>query len=122
MQNKKEKENTTYEKPKTKEEIQNERLSNITTVSNSVEQLKITSSVKKQLDGEGKITQTEIELDKSRGISSEIKKEKLSEVEKKSGEITEDIAKRFSEIDKNLAENDEIKATKSEEDENVNVG
>lgn len=112
------------EGPKTEEEIQNERLANITELSTELSQAKTVSSVKTRVDGQARVLKAEIELDKMHAGSSAGAKEfiakkeaKLVGVERQSRKLASQIAKKLNDTTEKIAENakpqDVIKETES---------
>lgn len=96
--------------PKTKQEIENERLSNLINLSSGISQARTVRSVQTRIDGEANVLETEIELDKgrSRAGDSEGAKEliaekeaKLADLRQQSNELTaKDMGKAAEVIEK----------------------
>ena len=107
--------NNTYKKPepKTKEEVQAEKMSNILVASASVEHAEIISSVKASTDGEIGVLKSEIKTDG--GNVSQMKIDQLTELETKSGDLITDIAVKLNEA---TAESDDIVEVKPTESVN----
>ncbi|KTD85134.1 hypothetical protein [Paenibacillus etheri] len=85
------KENQTDE-PKTEQEIQNERLNTIVSVSQDVTQMEVVSSTHTKMRGEAKVLTKEIELDEARSThSATAKREQLSKIEDKISEMNETL-------------------------------
>lgn len=110
--------------PKTKQEIENERLANVMDMSQGLEKAEVTWSVKTRVDGEARVLKSEIALDKMYANGSEAstemisKKEmKLSELEQKSIELTSDIGEIVAETAEKAKEQNELAASKEKEEE-----
>lgn len=91
-----------YKKPKTEEEVQTERLHSMVSMSSSLDQAKVVSSVKTKVDGETKVLQIEIKLDASRRGASMSKYERLADLKNKSSDLSiqvgENLGKVYEEI------------------------
>ncbi|MEG0565368.1 MAG: hypothetical protein RR590_03990, partial [Hungatella sp.] len=91
--------------PKTEEEIQNERLANITSLSSDLEQAKVIRSVQTGIDGDARVLKSEIALDKSRSGSSPAaaefltKKEALlADMQHRSLDLASQISEKLSDV------------------------
>jgi len=109
------------DEPKTREELQNERLTDVVTLSGDVRNVDMLDSVKTKVDGRIKILESEISLDNGRRGAAAFKKEELSELKKKSAELASDIGSRMVDITEEIDENNEKTPNeKSGETENRN--
>ncbi|WP_339246546.1 hypothetical protein NST58_04910 [Paenibacillus sp. FSL R10-2796] len=80
------------DEPKTEQEIQNERLNTIVSVSQDVSQMEVVSSTHTKMRGEAKVLTKEIELDEARSThSATAKREQLSKIETKLSEMNETL-------------------------------
>lgn len=119
MQQKEDKEknekSSIYQKPKTKQEIQNERLADITNLSTGLDKAKVISSVKTSVDGNIGVLEAEIELAKIRGADEkqiEKMEAKLSDMQDQSNQLTADIHEKLTEtLDKIEESNDKLTET-----------
>lgn len=119
MQQKEDKEknekSSIYQKPKTKQEIQNERLADITNLSTGLDKAKVISSVKTSVDGNIGVLESEIELAKIRGADEkqiEKMEAKLSDMQDQSNQLTADIHEKLTEtLDKIEESNDKLTDT-----------
>lgn len=104
-----------YKKPKTKQEIQNERLADITNLSTGLDKAKVISSVKTSVDGNIGVLEAEIELAKIRGADEkqiEKMEVKLSDMQDQSNQLTADIHEKLTEtLDKIEESNDKLTET-----------
>ena len=104
--------------PKTREELQNERLTDVVTLSGNVRNADMLDSVKTKVDGRIKILESEISLDTGRQGASEFKKKELSDLKKKSSELASEIGLRMADIAEEIDENNK-KTPTEEEDQDV---
>ncbi len=100
--------------PKTREELENERLNDIVTLSGDVGNIDMLDSVKTKVDRRITTLESEISLDNGRMGAADFKKEELSRLKKKSAELASDIGLRMADIAEKIDENNE----KSSEEEN----
>ncbi len=112
FEKKEEKEND--DTPKTREELENERLNDIVTLSGDVGNIDMLDSVKTKVDRRITTLESEISLDNGRMGTADFKKEELSRLKKKSAELASDIGLRMADIAEKIDENNE----KSSEEEN----
>lgn len=124
--------------PKTKQEIENERLSNLVNLSSGISQARTVQSVQTRVDGEADVLKSEIELDKgqSRAGDSEGAKElivtkeaKLADLRDKSNELTAKAMEKAAEVIENptesiektdeSGEHTEVPPSEEEKDKNV---
>ena len=89
--------------PKTEEQLQNERLANMSGLATDIQYIKTIDTIKSKMNGDAGVLQSEIELDKDRlGSSAGAKKliakkeEKLSDMAQKSSKLMAEIADRLS--------------------------
>lgn len=100
-------------KPKTEEEIQNERLASISSLSDDLQQAKTVSSVKARVDSDSRILKSEIKLDKAYADLSEgalkakvaHKEAKLADMEQQSLRLTSKIADKLADISEEATNN-----------------
>ncbi len=119
LEKKEEKENSDKE-PKTREELQNEHMTDIVTLSGDVRNINMLDSVKTKVDNRIKILESEISLDNERQGAADFKKEELSELKKKSAELASDIGSRMVDIAEDIDENnEETPVENSEENDNT---
>ena len=100
--------------PKTREELENERLNDIVTLSGDVGNIDMLDSVNTKVDRRITTLESEISLDNGRMGAADFKKEELSQLKKKSAELASDIGLRMADIAEEIDENNE----KSSEEEN----
>ncbi len=103
------------EKPKTKQEVQNNIMSNLMDAAASVDRMEDVSAQKAGIDGDARVLKSEIELDKVRGASAEDlapKEDRLAQLQSRSQGLMQDIGEGLSETNEILAENTELSATK----------
>ena len=110
-------------KPKTKQDIQNDILANITAASTTLDRVETISSEKTKLDGDAGVLKSEIELDKARdttGSGAEMiakKEDLLAEMQSRSQGLLQDIGEGLNETNEILEENTELSTTKPAEDD-----
>ncbi len=110
-QTEKNNEQKTDKEPKTRKEILDKRMTDITVLSNDIENVETIDSAKTALDGRIKVLKSELKLDRAHDAeSSDGKLEHLRELEKRSKKLDSEIGTQLIEI----AE-EEIKNTKPEE-------
>ncbi len=110
-------------KPKTKEEIQNQKLADIANLSNGLKQAETVEGVQSRVDGEARVSESEIELDRMHDPLGEVsaeKEKKLSELKEKSAELMAVVGKKVSETAENIKKNSEISIAEEEADEEAN--
>ena len=117
LEKKEDKENAD-DTPKTKEELQNERLTDVVTLSGDVRNVDMLDSVKTRLDGRIKILESEISLDNGRRGAADFKKEELSDLKQKSAKLASDIGSRMVDIAEEIDENNEKKPEEETADDN----
>lgn len=105
LEKKGEKEND--DAPKTREELENERLNDIVTLSGDVGNIDMLDSVKTKVDRRITTLESEISLDNGRMGAADFKKEELSQLKKKSAELASDIGLRMADIAEEIDENNE---------------
>lgn len=98
------------EEPKTKEEILTERMNAVTSMSTDAERIDSLDSIKTRVDGRVKVLESELALDEGRMGDTEYrgvlnyKREKITELKKKSLEISADMNSRMADLAKEVAE------------------
>lgn len=89
--------NTCNKRAKTRQEVENERLANITSMSAKLDSAGTIRSVKTQVDGAIGIKESEIELEKGRNGATEQMEAELSELQNRSNQLTAEIGDQFHE-------------------------
>lgn len=111
------------EEPMTREEFLNKRMNDVAVMSNDAQHVDLLDSVKTKVDGRIKVLESEISLDNGRAGdggtgASAFKKEELSELKKKSAELSADIGSRMVDIAEDVEEDREKRpVSDSAEDE-----
>lgn len=90
--------------PKTKEELLNERMNNVAAMSSDAEHIDTLDSVKSIVNGRIKVLESEIALDGGRAGASDFKKNTLSDLKKKSAEISANINSRMAALAEEVSE------------------
>lgn len=105
---------TESSRPKTEQEIQNEKLANITKLSTGLEKIEAVDSAKTRVDGDIGVLKSEIELDKmySSGTQGSMdmiakKEAQLAEKEAKSMTLTVEIGEQLVETSEKVKENND---------------
>lgn len=83
--------------PKTRQEVENERLADITKMSAGLEKVNAIHSVKRQVDGDIGVKESEIELEKSRGGDTTQMEVELSELQRHSNQLIAGIQEHLNE-------------------------
>lgn len=103
--------------PKTKQEAEKQKMADLTKLSVNAEQVDTIYSVKKSVEGEARVLESEIQLDKSRNVGKELienKEEKLTELQNQSEKLMRDIGKKLEEVQK---DSDDNKVDREEKEE-----
>lgn len=82
------------DKPKTKQEIEQERIFNFVDLSSGMSQTKMIRSSQTRIEGEARVMESEIKMDKGKTGDTEItakKEEKLVQLQRKAAELTSEI-------------------------------
>lgn len=117
--------------PKTEQEIQNEKMKNLMSLSSGLDKVSIMSSVKTRVDGSSRVLETEIELDKARAGSSPgsaesiaKKEEELAALQQQSRSLNVEIGKQLTDLNEQIQENNKPidKVEEPEKDENDATG
>ena len=110
--------------PKTEEELQQEKLNTMMTLSTSIENVKTVDRVRTQTQGESAVLKSEIELDKqnANGLEGaqkmiEKKEEQLDELEDKAQSLTAQVGQELSNVTEEVQE-----AAKTQTDDTVQTG
>ncbi len=104
MEKQQEKESEKDDQPKTKEELQYERMTDVVTLSGDAKHVNLIDSVKGSIDGRIKTLESEIEIDNGRGLESGLegasayKVEQLSELKQRSAKLESDLGFRMTDI------------------------
>jgi hypothetical protein len=93
-----------YEKPKTKEEIQNGHLNDLTALTNGTDHAEVLTSVKNKIDGQKKVWSAEVH---SMNGSTASKLEKISQLESRSKKLSSEIAQKLGESLDTIAKRNE---------------
>jgi cellobiose-specific phosphotransferase system component IIA len=106
-----------YKKPKTEDGAETERLHSMVSMSSSLDEAKVVSSVKTKVEGQSKVLRMEIKLDASRKGVHKTKYENLAKLQNRSSDLIahvgESLSKVYEEI-KEIKENDENRLVESE--------
>ena len=96
-------------KPKTKQDIEQERISNLVDLSSGMSQVRTVQSSQTQVEGEARVLESEIKMDKGRtGDTQSIaeKEEKLAQLQQKAAALTADAVTISGEINEKISETD----------------
>lgn len=111
--------------PKTEEDIQNQKLANITDLSMSLDKIDTIDSIKAKVDGDVGVLESEIELDKmyANGMPGSMeqigkKEDLLSDMKAQSLDLTSYIGQELSEVSKVIDENNELTSMQPVEENN----
>ena len=105
--------------PQTSEEIQYEKMTDVVSLSNDVDNVDLLDSVKNRVDGRIKVLKSEIELDKLNNElsgASSYKERELADLETQSVKIASDIGSRMADIVEESNEDNEKIPEKDSED------
>lgn len=105
--------------PQTSEEIQYEKMTDVVSLSNDVDNVDLLDSVKDRVDGRIKVLKSEIELDKLNNElsgASSYKERELADLETQSVKIASDIGSRMADIVEESNEDNEKIPEKDSED------
>jgi Mg2+ and Co2+ transporter CorA len=108
--------------PKTKQEIEQERISNLTDLSSGMSQIRTVQSSQTQVEGEARVLESEIKMDKGRMGDTEIiakKEEKLSQLQQKAAELTANTVKISGEINEKIREADAPRVQEKSKEEQI---
>lgn len=94
-------------RPKTEQEIQNEKMNNLMSLSSGFDRVSITNSVKNRIDGASRVLKTEIELDKGRagGAAIQGKEDELAAMQQQSRALNVEIGKQIADVNDQIQEN-----------------
>ncbi len=95
--------------PKTKQAIEQERISDLVDLSSGMSQIRTVQSSQTQVEGEARVLESEIKMDKGRMGDTEIiakKEEKLAQLQQKAAELTANTVKISGEITEKISETD----------------
>ncbi|WMM25333.1 hypothetical protein RBU61_01330 [Tissierella sp. MB52-C2] len=105
-------------KPKTEEEVENQRLATVTGLSIDLRQAKAVNAVKTRIGGESRVLKSEIEMDRDRGVSVKAKEDKLADMKQKSSNLISKITDELADISEkadNISKPQEIISEKENE-------
>lgn len=108
------------DEPKTKQEIEQERISNLVDLSSGMSQVRAVQSSQTQIEGEARVLESEIKMDKGRTGDTEIiakKEEKLAQLQQKAAELTANVVKISGEINEKISETDDFKVQEASNEE-----
>lgn len=108
-----------YSKPKTKEEVDNERLTNIVNNSSDLRQAKVISSVKKKVDAESRILKAEI---KTGNGPIESKKAQVKELDQQSANLASQVSEKLIKLAENITKNSQSQVIPGDTDKKDNSG
>lgn len=97
----------TDNRPKTEQEIQNEKMNNLMAISSGFDRISITNSVKNRIDGASRVLKTEIELDKGRAGDAAIqgKEDELAAMQQQSRALNVKIGEQIADVNEQIQEN-----------------
>lgn len=110
------------DKPKTEQEIQNQKIQNLMKLSIAMDSVATIDTVKTKIDGNSAVLESEIKLDKMRSNGSASgaisrKEEQLADMKQQSMELAADIGEQISDLSDEIQENN--KPTQKVEDAEV---
>lgn len=108
-----------YSKPKTKEEVEGERLTNIVSNSSDLRQAKVISSVKKKVDSESRILKAEI---KTGYGPIESKKAQVKELDQQSANLASQVSEKLTKLTENITENQQSQVIPEDTDKEDKSG
>lgn len=121
-QTEKVKEQKEDKEPRTREEVFNKRMTDLTTLSADIEHVEIIDSAKTAVDGRIKVLKSELELDSSHNAeSADGKKERLAQLEKRSKKLASEIGSQLIDISEEEAENTEPEKIREEKDSDKKI-
>ncbi len=93
-------EKNTYENPRTvtRQEAENERMTKVAELTNSLDQIGQMTDVKDHLDGQIRVTKAELKTDEERLVATDEKRKRLSEMESKSEDLAVMIAEKSGKV------------------------
>lgn len=103
---------------KTKQEAEKQKMADLTKLSVNAEQVDTIYSVKKNIDGDAKVLESEIQLDKSRNAGSDLienKEDKLIKLQTQSEKLMRDIGKKLEETQENKYDDSNINVEEEKE-------
>lgn len=108
--------------PKTKQAIEQERISNLAELSSGMSQIRTVQSSQTQVEGEARVLESEIKMDKGRRGDTEIiakKEEKLSQLQRRAAELTANTVKISREINEKISETDAPRVQEKSKEEQI---
>lgn len=102
---------TQIKRPKTRQEVENQRLANITNLSTGLDQAEAIDAVKTQVDGDIGVKKSEIELEKGRGGDAETLEAELSALQSRSNQLTAGINGQLQETLEKIQESNDQAAS-----------
>ena len=110
------------DEPKTKQEIEQEKISNLVDLSSGMSQIRTVQSSQTQVEGEARVLESEIKMDKGRTGDTEItakKEEKLAQLQQKAAELTANTVKISGEINEIISETDAPRVQEKSKEEQI---
>ena len=110
------------DEPKTKQEIEQEKISNLVDLSSGMSQIRTVQSSQTQVEGEARVLESEIKMDKGRMGDTEItakKEEKLAQLQQKAAELTANTVKISGEINEIISETDAPRVQEKSKEEQI---
>lgn len=107
------------DEPKTKQEIEQERISNLVDLSSGMSQVRAVQSSQTQVEGEARVLESEIKMDKGRTGDTEIiakKEEKLEQLQQKAAGLTAKAVNLSGKINKKISETDDLRVQEKSKD------
>ncbi len=98
MEKEREKNTGKDDEPKTKEELQYKKMTDVVTLSNDAGHIELLDSVKNKVDGRIKVLESEIALDNGREGTSSYKLEQLSQLKQRSAKLETDLGFRIADL------------------------
>ena len=108
--------------PKTKQAIEQERISDLVDLSSGMSQIRTVQSSQTQVEGEARVLESEIKMDKGRTGDTEItakKEEKLAQLQQKAAELTANTVKISGEINEIISETDAPRVQEKSKEEQI---
>lgn len=110
------------DEPKTKQEIEQEKISNLVDLSSGMSQIRTVQSSQTRVEGEARVLESEIKMDKGRTGDTEItakKEEKLVQLQQKAAELTANTVKISGEINEIISETDAPRVQEKSKEEQI---
>lgn len=111
-------------KPKSKEEMEKARIANLVNLSSGMTETKTIRSAQTRIEGEARVLESEIKMDKGRSGDSEItakNEAKLAKLQQRSAELSSDLMEASLETNKEINEENENEQLSSYEEAEQNM-